>query len=58
MVIGFPVGSSLTATERIDTSIHICPQIIEGVLEREVTVFASTMDITALGSTLVMQHLE
>lgn len=49
VVIGFPPGSSLTATESINVSVSVCPQILQGILERKVSVFASTMDITAKG---------
>ena len=50
VVIGFPSGSSLTVTERINTSVGVCPQILQGTLERDVTVIASTMDISATGT--------
>ena len=49
-MIGFPFGSSLTVTERINTSVSVCPQILQGTLERDVTVIATTMDISAIGT--------
>ena len=49
VVIGFSVGEALTATERINTSILVCPQILQGVLERDVSVHASTQDNSAMG---------
>ena len=49
VVIGFQPGLSLTVTESINVSASVCPQILQGILEREVSVFASSMDITARG---------
>ena len=50
VTIGFPVGEVLTVTEGIDGNVMICPEILEGVLERDVSVFASTLDVTATGN--------
>ena len=50
VIIGFPVGEALTVTEGIDGDIMMCPEILEGVLERDVSVFASTLDVTATGN--------
>ena len=53
VVIGFPMGASLTATERVNMTVNVCPQILEGTLERDVSVFATTMDMSARGSFLL-----
>ena len=50
VVIGFPPESSLTVTEGINISISVCPQILQGSLERGVSVYATSMDISARGS--------
>ena len=49
VVIGFPLGAILSATEGITTTVSICPQILEGTLERNVSVNARTSDISARG---------
>ena len=50
VVIGFPMGASLTATERINSTVNVCPQILQGVLERPVSVYATSMELTAIGN--------
>ena len=52
VVIGFPLGASITVTERINASFNICPQILEGSLERDVSIIATSMDISAIGTEL------
>ncbi len=52
MVIGFPLGAVLNATEGETTTVNVCPQLLEGTLEREVSVFATTLDISAKGNCL------
>lgn len=49
VVIGFPSGAILNATEGITTTVNVCPQLLEGTLERHVSVFATTLDISARG---------
>ena len=49
VVIGFLMGASLTVTERVNMTVTVCPQILEGTLERDVSVFATTMDMSAIG---------
>ena len=49
MVIGFPIGATLTATEGTTTTVNVCPQLLEGTLEREVTVLATSVDLSARG---------
>ena len=44
------MGASLTATERINTTVNVCPQILQGALERSVSVYASSMDLSAMGN--------
>ena len=47
-MIGFPTGvSELNATEGITVPINVCPQVLEGTLERQVSVFARTTDLSA-----------
>ena len=41
-------------TEGNDNTITVCPEILEGVLERAVTVFASTSNVTATGQLLTV----
>ena len=50
VLIGFPLGQTLTVTEGNEGAITVCPQILEGVLERNVSVFVATSDITATGT--------
>jgi hypothetical protein len=50
VVIGFPMGASLTATERINTTVNVCPQILQGILERSVSVYATSMGLSATGN--------
>ena len=50
VVIGFPMGASLMATERINSTVNVCPQILQGVLERSVSVYATSMELTAIGN--------
>ena len=50
VVIGFPMGASLTATERINTTVNVCPQILQGVLERPVSVYATSVNLSAMGN--------
>ena len=52
VVIGFPVGASLRVTERINTTVNVCPRILQGTLERAVSVFAASMDLSAMGKEL------
>ncbi len=49
MVIGFPLGAALNATEGVTTTVNVCPQLLEGTLERDVSVFATTSDMSAKG---------
>ena len=56
-MIGFPLGASITVTERINASFNICPQILEGSLERDVSIFATSMDISAAGTELPITGL-
>ena len=49
VAIGFPVGAVVNATEGVTTTVNVCPQLMEGTLEREVSVFATTSDISARG---------
>lgn len=48
-MIGFPIGSTLNATEGITTTVNVCPQLLEGTLERQVSVNVTTSDISARG---------
>ena len=48
--IGFPKGENFTVTEGNEGAIMVCCEILDGVLERDVSVFASTSDITATGN--------
>ena len=57
VVIGFPVGATVNVTERISINANICPQILEGTLERQVSVFATTMDGTAIGTAQYTVHI-
>ena len=57
-MIGFLVGAFLTATERVNMTVNVCPQILEGTLERDVSVFATTMDMSARGPYFCMYRLE
>ena len=50
VVIGFPMGASLMATEWINTTVNVCPQILQGILERPVSVYATSMDLSAMGN--------
>ena len=50
VIIGFPIGEVLTVTEGNEGNIMVCPEILDGVLERDVSVFASTLDVTARGT--------
>ena len=49
VIIGFPLGQTLTVREGIEGAIIVCPEILDGVLERNVSVFATSSDITATG---------
>ena len=49
VVIGFLMGASSTVTERVNMTVNVCPQILEGTLERAVSVYATTMDMSARG---------
>ena len=50
VVIGFPMGASLTATEGINSAVNVCPQILQGVLERPVSVYATSVELSAMGN--------
>ena len=39
----------MNATEGVTTTVNVCPQLLEGTLERQVSVFATTSDISAIG---------
>ena len=54
VTIGFPLGQTLNVTEGNENTISVCPEILEGVLERAVTVFASTSNMTATGQLLTV----
>ena len=50
VAIGFPTGGTLlSVTEGLTTTVSVCPQVLEGSLERQVSVFATTADISASG---------
>jgi hypothetical protein len=49
VVIGFPLGATLNATEGVTTTVNVCPQLLEGTLERQVSVFATTSAMSAKG---------
>ena len=49
MVIGFSADIIQNVTEGSSAAVNVCPQILEGLLEREVSVFATTVDISARG---------
>lgn len=49
VVIGFPLEAVLNATEGVTTTVNVCPQLLEGTLERQVSVFATTSDVSARG---------
>ena len=49
VVIGFPMRASLTVTERVNMTVNVCLQILEGTLERTVSMFATTIDMSARG---------
>lgn len=49
VVIGFPTQATLNATEGTTTTVNVCPQLLEGTLERQVSVLATTSDLTARG---------
>jgi hypothetical protein len=49
VVISFPLGAVLNATEGVTTAVNVCPQLLEGELERQVSVFATTSNISAKG---------
>ena len=49
-MIGFPMGASLSVTERINMTVSVCPQILQGTLERSVSVYATTEDLSAMGN--------
>ncbi len=44
------MGASLTAIERINTTVNVCPQLLQGILERSVSVYATSMDMSAMGN--------
>ena len=44
------MGTSLTTTERINSTVNVCPQILQGILERPVSVYATSMDLSAMGN--------
>ena len=44
------MGASLTATERINSVVNVCPQILQGVLERPVSVYATSVNLSAMGN--------
>ena len=50
VIIGFPFGETFNVTEGNEGAITMCSEILEGVLERDVSIFASTSDITAIGT--------
>ena len=50
VVIGFPMGASLMATEWINSVVNVCPQILQGVLERPVSVYATSVNVSAMGN--------
>ena len=54
VAIGFPTGATLNATEEMTTTVNICPQLLEGTLEMEVSVNATTSDISARGINIYM----
>ena len=49
VVIGFPLGATLNATEGMDTTVNVCPPLLAGTLERQVSVFVTTFDMSARG---------
>ena len=49
VVIGFPLGATLNATEGMNTTVNVCPRLLEGTLERQVSVFATTIYMSARG---------
>lgn len=49
VVIGFSAEATQNITEGGSALVNVCPQILEGTLEREVSVFATTVDISARG---------
>lgn len=54
MTIGFPIGATLSATEGLTATVSVCPQILEGTLERSVTVNATTSDLSARGTSIIV----
>lgn len=53
MVIGFSAQATQNVTEGGSATVNACPQILEGTLERNVSVFATTVDISARGECIV-----
>ena len=49
MIIGFSAEATQNVTEGRSAVVNICPQILEGTLERDVSVFATTVDVSARG---------
>ena len=49
VTIGFQNGETLTVTEKTNLTAKACAFLIAGSLEREVSVYATTYDITATG---------
>ena len=49
MVIGFSANITQNITEGGSAAVSVCPQVLEGTLEKEVSVFATTVDISAKG---------
>eukprot|EP00731_Ephydatia_muelleri_P002099 Em0001g2099a len=47
ITIGFASGAPSIVTEGLNLTLKLCPEILNGSLEKDVTVFATTMDITA-----------
>lgn len=47
ITVGFNAGTPSFVTEGLNHTLKLCPEILNGSLERDVTVFASTRDITA-----------
>ena len=47
ITIGFASGAPSIVTEGLNLTFKLCPEIMNGSLEKDVTVFATTMDITA-----------
>lgn len=49
ITVGFASDTPNTAIEGLNLTLMLCPKILNGSLEKDVFVFATTMDITAKG---------